>query len=213
MFTWRPWVFTNKKAVIWDLDNTLYRITPEFGDVLDSVMAKVTIEQLGVDLDFETAKATVKESFAKYRDGGEIFYREYGVDEKKFYKAYHDNVPYELIVPYDGLAERLKQIPQEQFVFTYSSHSLAEKIIETAADAGVPIYEDNSLATALAQLKLGQEIPEDLYKAIVEIYVYFLNFDPSEREKQIREQPKASETTTSISAGELAAGSGDPVEG
>ena len=64
---------------------------------------------------------------------------------------------------------------------------MAEKIIETAADAGVPIYEDNSLATALAQLKLGQEIPEELYKAIVEIYVYFLNFDPNEREKQAQE--------------------------
>ena len=64
---------------------------------------------------------------------------------------------------------------------------MAEKIVETAADAGVPIYEDNSLATALAQLKLGQEIPEDVYKAIVEIYVYFLNFDPNEREKQAQE--------------------------
>lgn len=130
MFGWRPWVFTNKKAVIWDLDNTLYRITPEFGDILDSVMAKVSIEHLGLDLDFDTAKALVKESFSKYRDGGEIFYRDYGVDEKKFYKAYHDNVPYELIVPYEGLAERLQQVPQEQFVFTYSTHSLAEKIIE-----------------------------------------------------------------------------------
>lgn len=64
---------------------------------------------------------------------------------------------------------------------------MAEKIVETAAGAGVPIYEDNSLATALAQLKLGQEIPEDLYKAIVEIYVYFLHFDPDEREKKEQE--------------------------
>lgn len=55
---------------------------------------------------------------------------------------------------------------------------MAEKIIETAADNGVPVYEDNSLATVLTQLKLGQEIPESLYKAIVEIYVYFLKFDP-----------------------------------
>jgi len=67
---------------------------------------------------------------------------------------------------------------------------MAEKIIETAADAGVPIYEDNSLATALAQLKLGQEIPEDLYKAIVEIYVYFLNFDPTDHVKQAAEPAK-----------------------
>ena len=54
----------------------------------------------------------------------------------------------------------------------------AEKIVETAADSGVPIYEDNSLATILSQLQLGQEIPESLYQVIVEIYVYFLQFDP-----------------------------------
>ena len=70
---------------------------------------------------------------------------------------------------------------------------MAEKIVETAADAGVPIYEDNSLATALAQLKLGQEIPEELYKAIVEIYVYFLKFDPNAREE--RPQQVAAEPT------------------
>lgn len=54
---------------------------------------------------------------------------------------------------------------------------MAEKIVETAQEHGVPIYEDDSLATILTQLKLGQEIPEELYSAIVEIYVYFLNFD------------------------------------
>ena len=61
---------------------------------------------------------------------------------------------------------------------------LAEKIVETAADNGVPIYEDNSLSTILTQLKLGQEIPEELYKAIVEIYVYFLHFDAAGRAEE-----------------------------
>jgi flagellar biosynthesis protein len=55
---------------------------------------------------------------------------------------------------------------------------LAEKIVESAQESGVPIYEDSSLATVLTQLRLGQEIPEELYQAIVEIYVYFLHFDP-----------------------------------
>lgn len=58
---------------------------------------------------------------------------------------------------------------------------MAEKIVETAQTSGVPIYEDNSLATVLTQLKLGQEIPPELYKAIVEIYVFFLKFDPNGR--------------------------------
>lgn len=56
---------------------------------------------------------------------------------------------------------------------------MAEKIVETAVSSGVPVYEDNSLATLLTQLQLGQEIPENLYQAIVEIYVYFLHFDPA----------------------------------
>ncbi len=60
---------------------------------------------------------------------------------------------------------------------------MAEKIVEVAADNGVPIYEDNSLATVLTQLQLGQEVPEELYKAIVEIYVYFLHFDPDKADK------------------------------
>ena len=56
---------------------------------------------------------------------------------------------------------------------------MAAELVGTAADCGVPIYEDNSLSTILTQLQLGQEIPESLYQAIVEIYVYFLHFDPT----------------------------------
>lgn len=59
---------------------------------------------------------------------------------------------------------------------------LAEKIIEVASESGVPVYEDNSLATILSQLQLGQEIPSALYQAIIEIYVYFLEFDPEHPE-------------------------------
>ena len=65
---------------------------------------------------------------------------------------------------------------------------LAERMIEVASESGVPVYEDNSLATMLSQLALGQEIPDALYQAIVEIYVYFLNFDPKDPDKFRRER-------------------------
>lgn len=57
---------------------------------------------------------------------------------------------------------------------------LAEKIVEVANDNGVPVYEDNSLATVLTQLNLGSEIPEELYQTVVDIYAYFLKFVPKE---------------------------------
>lgn len=64
---------------------------------------------------------------------------------------------------------------------------VAEKMVEVANESGVPVYEDNSLATVLSQLNLGTEIPEELYKAVVDIYAYFLRFVPGSVE-QAREQ-------------------------
>ena len=58
---------------------------------------------------------------------------------------------------------------------------VAEKIVEIANENDVPVYEDNSLATVLTQLELGSEIPEELYQAIVDIYVYFLKFSPERK--------------------------------
>ena len=81
---------------------------------------------------------------------------------------------------------------------------LAEKIVEVAADSGVPIYEDNSLATILTQLKLGQEIPEELYKAIVEIYVYFLHFDPDKGTQEQTTPKPEEEILPAVESGEEA---------
>ena len=36
---------------------------------------------------------------------------------------------------------------------------LAERIVETASEAGVPVYEDNSLATVLSQMELERKFP------------------------------------------------------
>ena len=52
----------------------------------------------------------------------------------------------------------------------------AEKILEVALKNNVPIHEDSSLATILTQLELGSPIPEELYKTVVDIYVYLLNY-------------------------------------
>ncbi len=78
---------------------------------------------------------------------------------------------------------------------------MAERIIETAQEAGVPVYEDNSLATVLTQLELGSEIPEQLYQAIVDIYVYFLNF--ADKGKAVAAKPAQEENgQTSEASGE-----------
>ena len=49
---------------------------------------------------------------------------------------------------------------------------LAEQIIEAAEQAGVPLYPDPELAMVLSQIPLGEEIPDNLYKAIAEVIAF-----------------------------------------
>ena len=60
---------------------------------------------------------------------------------------------------------------------------MAERIVEAAVENNVPVFEDNSLSTVLSQLDLGAQIPEELYQAVVDIYVYFLHFIPGQQGK------------------------------
>ena len=69
---------------------------------------------------------------------------------------------------------------------------MAERIVEMANENGVPVYEDNSLATVLTQLDLGTAIPEELYQAIVDIYIYFLGYVP-DREPEGAAQEESEE--------------------
>lgn len=80
---------------------------------------------------------------------------------------------------------------------------LAEKIVEIANENGVPVYEDNSLATVLTQLDLGTAIPEELYQAIVDIYTYFLKYTPKhstvgEPHVEVNEVKKDEENTEPV---------------
>ena len=50
--------------------------------------------------------------------------------------------------------------------------SIARKIIEEAKTHGLPMREDPLLVEALLGLDLYQEVPEELYQVIAEIYVF-----------------------------------------
>ncbi|MFN2349536.1 MAG: EscU/YscU/HrcU family type III secretion system export apparatus switch protein [Thioalkalivibrio sp.] len=60
---------------------------------------------------------------------------------------------------------------------------VAERILEIAREHGVPVHEDPLLTAALAQVPLGDEIPENLYVAVAEVlaFVYFLSGSTPQR--------------------------------
>jgi flagellar biosynthesis protein len=49
---------------------------------------------------------------------------------------------------------------------------IAQKIIETARKHGVPLEEDAALASALAKVELGREIPRELWVAVAHVLTF-----------------------------------------
>lgn len=54
---------------------------------------------------------------------------------------------------------------------------LAEKIIETAKEADVPVHKDSGLADTLSRLEIGDAIPPELYSVVADILVFVDRMD------------------------------------
>ena len=52
---------------------------------------------------------------------------------------------------------------------------VAQNILNVAEENGISIYHDDSAATLLSKLQMGQEIPPELFQIVVNIYVSLLN--------------------------------------
>lgn len=54
---------------------------------------------------------------------------------------------------------------------------VAENILSKAQENNIPIQEDPSLVEILGQLNIDESIPEELYKAVSEVFAYIYQID------------------------------------
>lgn len=84
-------------------------------------------------------------------------------------------------------------------VVASGSGTNAQKIIDIAEKNGVPVFRDNALATLLSQLQAGTEIPPELYRAVVDIYVFFLGYRVDEDGNAVRVAPAVPQALPAVS--------------
>lgn len=78
------------------------------------------------------------------------------------------------------LAVALKYENDEQeapVVIASGRGEIAEKILATARQGKVPVYQDESLAQVLASLEMGTEIPPELYQAVAQVIAFVWKID------------------------------------
>ncbi|GER69062.1 hypothetical protein BpJC7_03650 [Weizmannia acidilactici] len=61
---------------------------------------------------------------------------------------------------------------------------VAERIIEKALEANVPIQKDRDLVALLGQLNINETIPEELYAAVAEVFAFIYRLDQSFENEQ-----------------------------
>ena len=68
----------------------------------------------------------------------------------------------------------LEYNPEEEApkVIATGKGQLAERIIERAKEADIPVHRDDKLADTLSRLEIGDAIPPELYEAVAEILVF-----------------------------------------
>jgi flagellar biosynthesis protein len=54
---------------------------------------------------------------------------------------------------------------------------LADKIIQGAKDAEIPLHQDERLAESLSKLEIGAMIPPELYEVVAEVLVFVDKMD------------------------------------
>ncbi len=80
--------------------------------------------------------------------------------------------------------EKRKQKPKQAIALQYDvgdeaprvvasgRGALAERIVERAKEADVPVHKDDKLAATLSKLDIGDTIPPELYEVVAEILVF-----------------------------------------
>ena len=54
---------------------------------------------------------------------------------------------------------------------------VADRIIEKAVEAEIPVVEDVALVSSLLMLELGEEIPVELYRSVAKILAFLHDLD------------------------------------
>jgi len=117
------------KAVVWDLDNTLYRFTSDLKYNCNVAAAKASID-LGLQLSFDEALQIAIKSENTYNYSLHEYTLSHGLTYQDLHHPFHQNIEVQHADPIDGLDQKLENLQIPQAVLTNASRSWAGRVIK-----------------------------------------------------------------------------------
>lgn len=75
-----------------------------------------------------------------------------------------------------------KEGQQAPIVTALGKGEVADRIIKTAQENDVPIFEDEQLVSTLIHMDLGQQIPQELYSVVAEVLIFVAHLEKNLKE-------------------------------
>jgi putative hydrolase of the HAD superfamily len=117
------------KGIVWDLDNTLYRLDDAMTQAFHTAIGKAVIEA-GVDLDLETTVALAKKSFEEFGYSGRIFVRDYGIDDEWLHHKFHGYINETLITKSMETVDMFRRTDLRHALITHGSAEWARRVLQ-----------------------------------------------------------------------------------
>ena len=119
----------NIQAIIWDLDNTLYRFTDDFVRSCNEAAAKAAQEQ-GITLSYEDTLKLAERSEVEHGYSMHGYVTDHGLSYASLHFPFHDNIDEKVIEPIAGMHDALVSIKFPQAIVTNASRGWAERVLK-----------------------------------------------------------------------------------
>ena len=117
------------EAIIWDLDNTLYKIDNVLIDAFHLSYARAAIAA-GADLKFGEAAKMARKSFEETGFSGQIFVEKYGIERADMHFEHHGYMDETVIEKSLEMRSLFLQLSLEHALLTHSARNWAEKVLD-----------------------------------------------------------------------------------
>jgi putative hydrolase of the HAD superfamily len=126
-----PWEdrLLQTRGIIWDLDNTLYRLNEALSHSFNHAIARA-VREAGIDKPLEEIVVLAEKSFAAYGYSGRVFVQEFGIDREYLHYTAHGYIDQTVIEASRHTVELFEKLPVEHMLITHGSKLWARRVLE-----------------------------------------------------------------------------------
>jgi putative hydrolase of the HAD superfamily len=133
----------NIRGIIWDLDDTLYKVTPDLHRSMRESVARAVIK-MGYDISYEDALALAEESQEKHRLTVKMLVDKFGIEKRDLHIPFHAEMDHTVTVPCVDLPLAFAALPDVNHVLmTHASRDWALRMLDHMSLA--EFFEDQAI--------------------------------------------------------------------